>query len=187
MKKGNRIALIGWSIVAAVALAFVATISEARAMTDPYEKVGDMHKGAVMDAWNNWYSDQNKIDAVRLGTTCRYNTTALSGMFVDRHGTVVELSHTLIDEYAECEISKTAQMSELISTGFDVVPYFTNGARDLDPGNVIDVVSKEGSLERVADCVAEVYLVTTFLPVDEAIYEEIVIARVLDRQCTPIE
>lgn len=183
-KPNNRIALIGWSIVAAVAVAFFSSMSQAA--EDPYADVGYLHEDAVMDVWNDFFSEEQKLLAVKIGYNCSYITTATSAMLEGPDGRLVEVAGILIDELVDCtQLHPDAQLEALIETGLTPVPYFTDGVRNLDPEDLFTTLKKDG-FKTVAICVAEVYLVTVFLPNSDSLHEELAIARVLSRQCDQV-
>lgn len=183
-KPNNRIALIGWSIIAAVAVTFFATMSQAA--EDPYAEVGYLHEDAVMDVWNDFFTEEQQLLAVKIGYNCSYITTATSAILKGADGRLVEVADILIDELVDCkQLHPDAQLEALIETGFTPVPYFTDGVRDLDPEDFFTTLKKDG-FKTVAICVAEVYLVTIFLPSSDSVHEELAIARVLSRHCEPV-
>lgn len=185
-KPNNRIALIGWSIVAAIMVCFFATVSEAS--EDPYAGVGYLIKDSVMDAWSEYYTEEQRKLAGKMGYTCHYMTTVTSAILESPDdGRLIETAHLVIDDVVSCEeISPKAQLRSLIEAGFTVAPYFENDVRDLDPENLFETLKSKG-FKTVAVCTAEVYLITAFIPVDETIHEELAIYRVLDRHCVPIK
>lgn len=191
MKTHNRIALIAWSIIAAVVVCFFLTIGDAKAEadgTDPYAKVGHLTEGSIMDVWGEFFSEEQQLQAVKMGHNCHYMATATSAILESPDGGLVEMADTLIDEVVDCQQMEIPdpQLRTMIETGFTVVPYFEEGTRSLDPEDLVATLKKNG-FKTVATCVAEVYLITVFLPHGESIHEELAIARVLDRQCTPVK